>query len=67
MTNTNCCEAGCGVEYCGSAENTELREYYGSYIAIGLMVLAVVLIGAAIASNFSIVGSTMLDGTYLGY
>ena len=63
MTNTTSCSDIFGEQYCGSKNKSDVSNLY---LAV-FVVLAAVLIGLVIANNASLVGNTMLDGTYLGY
>ena len=64
MTNTHCCAAGCGVEFCGFETTDDSLKY----ALIGLGILALLIIGIAIATNPALMVSPMVDGAvFMGY
>jgi len=59
MTNTECCAAGCGVEYCEAENSSD----FSTYFWVGLAIVALVLLAVANANNVSITGSELMDGS----
>ena len=63
MTNTTSCFNVFGDQYCESEDKSGSTSLMLAVIAV----LAVVLISVALASNASLFGTVMLDGSYFGY
>ena len=62
MTNANCCEAGCGFEYCGAENNVDFSTYFWA----GFVILTIVLLAVANANLVPATGIEILDGsTYI--
>ena len=63
MTNTNSCSSYMGAEYCHNENESDFTN-----LIIGVVVvMALVFISVVLANNASVIGSMMLDGTFLGY